>query len=142
MTQSGGESIHNSSESESESEDESDAKGGYHNSGDKINQQGDYFGNATAEDALQGGNNNHRRRSKKEPVVESPGSEDGLSPARKRVQRRGSAAELRRIRQLLQRAENTTQSTLKARLQHHERMQKEALHQTFQFDHDRTTPPS
>ena len=150
LTQSGGESNHSSSDSDSESEGE----GGNENeprslsdTGDRTHQQSDYFGYATAEEALRGSNrDNHptRRRSKKEQMVESPASEDGHTPPRKQVQRRGSAAELRRVRQLLQRAENTTQATLRARQQHQERMQKEALQQTFQFDRGgyATAPPT
>ncbi|KAG0223231.1 hypothetical protein BGX31_008637, partial [Mortierella sp. GBA43] len=139
MTQSGGESSNDTSDSESESEHESD--GSFNDPG----QPSDYFGNATADDARGKNNSNPNRcRSKKEQAVESPGSEDGTSSPRRRAQRRGSAAELRRIRQLLQRAENTTQTALKARQQNQERVQKEALQQAFQFDRDglATAPPT
>ncbi|KAI1318894.1 hypothetical protein EDD11_005528 [Mortierella claussenii] len=162
MTQSGAESNHYNDDSGSESDHESDTESdsehhsdthqndsssNYTGSGDKIPQQGDYFGNATTEETMRRGSpsqEDRRRKKSSSNLVESPTSEDGHSTPRKRVQRRGSAAELRRIRQLLQRAENTTQAAIRARQQHQERMQKDALHQTFQFDQggSATAPPT
>ncbi|KAF9990174.1 hypothetical protein BGZ75_003300 [Mortierella antarctica] len=62
----------------------------------------------------------------------------------RRDQRRGSAAELRRIRQLLQRAENSAQAAVKARQQNQDRQKQQALQQTFQFDRGgvATAPPT
>ncbi|ORY99764.1 hypothetical protein BCR41DRAFT_375337 [Lobosporangium transversale] len=127
-----------SSESESgsgsESENESDTN---NNSGsvEKIHQQSEYFGCDTAEATVKRGSSRRRRHSrKKDNPSNSPSSEEGCRTPQKRVQRRSSAAELRRVRQLLQRAENTTQAVIKARQQQQERLQKEALQQSFLFD--------
>ncbi|KAF9123973.1 hypothetical protein BGW39_008549 [Mortierella sp. 14UC] len=158
MTQSGGESDTSfaTSDSSSESDSESDSEGRAHtrerpsqsnsrtNSGEQISQQADYFGNATAESAT-GKGYRSRRRNKKSYAVDSPTSEDGNDePHRRRVRRRGSAAELRRIRQLLQRAENSTHAAMKAKQQQQETARKETLLQTFQFDRGgfATAPPT
>ncbi|KAG0203340.1 hypothetical protein BGX28_004369, partial [Mortierella sp. GBA30] len=114
---------------------------------EKANQQRDYFGIATTEDATSSyspSRHGRRHRQRKSQPVESPTSDDGRDTPQTRTQRRGSAAELRRIRQLLQRAENSTQAAVKARLQHQERLKQQALHQTFQFDRGgvATAPPT
>lgn len=160
MTQSGGESdtSYATSDNSSESESDSDLEGlgrrrdrpyqsNSTDSGEQISQQADYFGNATAESATgrAQGHCSRSRRQKKSDTVESPTSEDGNDePTHRRVRRRGSAAELRRIRQLLQRAENSTQATLKAKQQQQENAKKESLQQTFQFDRGgfATAPPT
>ncbi|KAF9082736.1 hypothetical protein BGX23_012118 [Mortierella sp. AD031] len=161
LTQSGGETetSYASSDSSSESESDSDSEGRSRgdrpsrsnsntNSGEQIGQQTDYFGNATADSATgkaHGHCSRHHRRHKHSETVESPTSEDGNDvPNRRRVRQRGSAAELRRIRQLLQRAEHSTQAALKSRQQQQENAKKESLQQTFQFDRGgfATAPPT
>ncbi|CAO3567992.1 unnamed protein product [Mortierella alpina] len=157
LTQSGGElSAGDGSGSDSASGSDSDSGGGSDSEdptrksgdrADKSNQFRDYFGNATAEDAtasLSRSRPAHRRRHRKSGPVESPGSEDGPDTYQRREQRRGSAAELRRIRQLLQRAENSTQAAVKARKQNQDRQKQQALQQTFQFDRGgvATAPPT
>ncbi|KAF9296784.1 hypothetical protein BGZ88_011854 [Linnemannia elongata] len=159
MTQSGNESDISfaTSNSSDESDTDSDSEGhsvrrnhpsrsnSNTNSGEQISHQADYFGNATAESATGKGHRSRNRRQKKLETVESPTSEDGNDePHHRRVRRRGSAAELRRIRQLLQRAENSTQAALKAKQQQQENAKKENLQQTFQFDRGgfATAPPT
>lgn len=159
MTQSGGESDTSFATSDSSDESDSDGDSEGHgrrrdrpsrsnsntNSGEQISQQADYFGSATAESATGKSHRSHNRRQRKSDTVETPTSEDGNDePHHRRVRRRGSAAELRRIRQLLQRAENSTQAALKARQQQQENAKKESLHQTFQFDRGgfATAPPT
>ncbi|KAI7823255.1 hypothetical protein BC939DRAFT_168019 [Gamsiella multidivaricata] len=153
VSQSGSELSYPSSASDTESDDgasESEAdhpsSGTTNNndSGEKIHHQSDYFGDAIAEGAEQRTSRRSRHGRHNDQLAESPTSEDGHSTPRKRVQRRGSAAELRRIRQLLQRAENSTQATMKARQRHQERLQKDALQQPFQFGRDGTVtaPPT
>ncbi|KAF9539018.1 hypothetical protein EC957_005960 [Mortierella hygrophila] len=159
MTQSGGESDTSfaTSDSSSESDSDSDLEGHGHrrgrpsrsnsntNSGEHINQQADYFGSATAESTTGKGHRSRNPRQKKLDTVESPTSDDGNDePHHRRIRRRGSAAELRRIRQLLQRAENSTQAALKAKQQQQDNAKKESLQQTFQFDRGgfATAPPT
>ncbi|KAG0268557.1 hypothetical protein BGZ95_002417, partial [Linnemannia exigua] len=155
MTQSGGESDTSfaTSDSSSESESDSDSEGraparerpSQPNSRSNSGEPADYFGNATADSATGKGYRSSNRRNKKSEVVDSPTSEDGLDERNhRRVRRRGSAAELRRIRQLLQRAENSTQAAMKAKQQQQEAAKKETLQQTFQFDRGgfATAPPT
>ncbi|KAF8986982.1 hypothetical protein BGZ52_006879 [Haplosporangium bisporale] len=131
--------------SECDSDCESDSETNVNNnSGDKILHQSDYFGDATAEDAAKKTPHQHRHhrcrhnrrhhnhRSRKQSG-DSPTTDDEHGTPRKRVTRRSSAAELRRIRQLLQRAENSTQATMKARQQTQQRQQKEQLEQQRQL---------
>ncbi|KAF9907735.1 hypothetical protein EC991_010682 [Linnemannia zychae] len=157
MTQSGGESDTSFATDDSSSESESDCDfegrrrtrerpsrpNSGNNSGEQIHQQTDYFGNATVESAA-GKGYRSRRRNKKTDTADSPTSEDGNDEPHRRVRQRGSAAELRRIRQLLQRAENSTQAAMKAKQQQQETARKETLQQTFQFDRGgfATAPPS
>ncbi|KAF9966428.1 hypothetical protein BGZ70_002358 [Mortierella alpina] len=157
LTQSGGElSAGDGSGSDSASGSDSDSGGGSDSEdptrrngdrADKSSQLRDYFGSATAEDATASSSRSrpgHRRRHRKSGPMESPGSEDGPDTFHRREQRRGSAAELRRIRQLLQRAENSTQAAVKARQQNQDRQKQQALQQTFQFGRGgvATAPPT
>lgn len=137
-------SDHSGSECDSECESDSETNVN-NNSGEKILHQSDYFGDATAEDAAAKKTHHHRRhrcrhhrhhhhhRHSRKQSGESPTSDDEHGTPRKRVTRRSSAAELRRIRQLLQRAENSTQATIKARQQTQQRQQKEQLEQQRQL---------
>lgn len=132
--------------SECDSDCESDSETNVNNnSGDKILNQSDYFGDATAEDAAakktphqhrhhrcRHNRRHHHHRSRKHSG-DSPTTDDEHGTPRKRVTRRSSAAELRRIRQLLQRAENSTQATIKARQQTQQRQQKEQLEHQHQL---------
>ncbi|KAF9179530.1 hypothetical protein BGZ51_006853 [Haplosporangium sp. Z 767] len=169
LTQSGGEmsqdltSDNDSGTSSSESDLDSDSEGpssssknnnnnnsdAFNTSAEKIGRHRDYFGDATVEyiagecsDPRQG--RSRQRRHQRPHPVESPISEDGHSTPSKRVQRRGSAAELRRIRQLLHRAENSTQTAIRARQQQQERLKMEALQQPLNFDSAgiSTAPPT
>ncbi|KAG9323397.1 hypothetical protein KVV02_002547 [Mortierella alpina] len=161
LTQSGGElSAGGGSGSDSASGSDSDSAGDSDSDSDdpartnrdradKGHQSRDYFGSATAEDATATSSRSrpghrHRHHHRKSGPVESPGSEDGPDTFHRREQRRGSAAELRRIRQLLQRAENSTQAAVKARQQNQDRQKQQALQQTFQFDRGgvATAPPT
>ncbi|KAG0252570.1 hypothetical protein BG011_006919, partial [Mortierella polycephala] len=143
------------SDLDSDSEDPSssnkinNSSGAYNTSTEKTGRQKDYFGDANIEyiasecsDSRQG--RGRRRRHQTPHPVESPMSEDGHYTPPKRVQRRGSAAELRRIRQLLHRAENSTQTAIRARQQQQERLKMEALQQPLNFDSAgiSTAPPT
>ncbi|KAF9428754.1 hypothetical protein BGZ94_001166 [Podila epigama] len=121
-------------------------------SANKILNQSDYFGDAKAEDTTVKASHDHRRHHRdcphrlrhqrrhhhhhKTSDVESPLSDDDYTRPRKPITRRSSAAELRRIRQLLQRAENSTQAAISARKKNLERQQKEQLeHQRQLHEH-------
>jgi len=142
LTESGGESYYtsgSSSESDSEAESESDQSP----SGEKQDNRSDYFGSTAAisqeegadpKSRRSGHHHRHHHHHRKSHLVESPTSDDEQITNHRRIQRRGSAAELRRIRQLLKRAENSTQAALKARQQTVHRQQKQQLQQTFQFE--------
>ncbi|KAG0034479.1 hypothetical protein BGZ81_004511 [Podila clonocystis] len=133
------------SESECDSDCESDSETNVNNnSGEKILHQSDYFGDATAEDAAakkthhrhhrcRHQRRHHHHRHSHKQSGESPTSDDEHGTPRKRVTRRSSAAELRRIRQLLKRAETSTQAAMKARQQTQQRQQKEQLEQQRQL---------
>ncbi|KAG0022359.1 hypothetical protein BGZ80_000436 [Entomortierella chlamydospora] len=132
LSQSGSESDNDSTESDSEGDDEStdqETEDGHPSSSNRKTasrpisrqQSNDYFGTTA-------GHNNSNETS-----IDSPTSDAGRN-SRKQSKRKSSAAELRRIRQLLQRAENATQAALAAKRQQQERMQKEGLQQIFQFD--------
>ncbi|KAF9929147.1 hypothetical protein FBU30_001824 [Linnemannia zychae] len=158
LTQSGDESDISSNTSDNCSDSENDSDLEEHGSrshrpsesNSHSGEQTDYFGNATVESST--GNystpetRTHHRHNKKSDPVESPSTEDGDGEPRhhRHGRRRGNAAELRRIRQLLQRAENSTQAALKARQQYQENARKESLQQTFNFDHrgHTTAPPT
>ncbi|KAF9352285.1 hypothetical protein BGX26_009867 [Mortierella sp. AD094] len=148
LSQSGSELDNDSAESDSEGDNETtdqETEDGYPSNSNRnttsrpvSRQQSDYFGITTGHNETQ---QNHHYHSKG-ASIDSLTSEAGRN-FRKQGKRKSSAAELRRIRQLLQRAENTTQAALAAKRQQHERMQKEALQQTFQFDRGEvSTAPS
>ncbi|GJJ77572.1 hypothetical protein EMPS_09931 [Entomortierella parvispora] len=164
LTQSGGESYCSSgSSSESDSDDESESDQSPSSpSAERQDNRSDYFGSAAAL-SQEGGadsrghhsghhhhrhhhhrHHHHRHPHRKSHLAESPTSEDEYITHHRRIQRRGSAAELRRIRQLLKRADNSTQAALKARQQNAQRQQKEHLQQAFQFDRGgvSTAPPT
>ncbi|KAG0347760.1 hypothetical protein BG004_007016, partial [Podila humilis] len=151
-----------SSESEHDS-DESDNSGSdcdcddasdtevTNNSGDKVLGQSDYFGDATAADAnskkthrhcrhhnrtkrnCRHQHHHHRQHSRKKFGADSTTDDDEHATPHKRVTKRSSAAELRRVRQLLLRAENSTEATIKARQQSQKRRQKEQLDHQHQL---------
>lgn len=152
LTQSGSESYY-SSGSSSESDSESESEGDQSPSGAKQDNRGDYFGSsaalshgegADAKNHRAGHHHNRHHHQRKSYLVDSPTSDDEHITHHKRIQKRGSAAELRRIRQLLKRAENSTQAALKARQQTVHRQQKDHLQQSFQFDRGgvATAPPT
>ncbi|KAG0045210.1 hypothetical protein BGZ83_009555 [Gryganskiella cystojenkinii] len=152
LTQSGGESCYSSDDSDIDSDSEEQSESDNSHSDGKTENGSDYFGSAAvpgqgpSKDQQDGSSHDHHNRHhrshhhhhhhKKSYLVESPTSDDEHITPHRRIQRRGSAAELRRIRQLLKRAENSTQAALKARQQTLERQKKqhkEQLQHAFQF---------
>ncbi|KAG0324077.1 hypothetical protein BGZ99_002235 [Dissophora globulifera] len=150
LAQSGSDSEHDSDITGAENSDESESdrsdgesvrrpgsrqtrasKGEAHN-------QGDYPGNASAEDAPSRQSSYRRRRHRNREGVENLTSEEGRSIPSLNHQppRRRNTAELRRVRQLLQRADTTAQTTIEAQQQHHEQLKLEALQHAPQFTHD------
>ncbi|KAG0305637.1 hypothetical protein BGZ98_003811, partial [Dissophora globulifera] len=150
LAQSGSDSEHdsditgaeNSDESESDrSDSESVGRPGSRQtraSKGEAHNQGDYPGNASAEDAPSRQSSYRGRRHRNRGEVENLTSEEGRSIPSQNHQppRRRNTAELRRVRQLLQRADTTAQTTIEAQQQHHERLKLEALQHAPQFSHD------
>ncbi|KAG0313563.1 hypothetical protein BGZ99_008744 [Dissophora globulifera] len=105
----------------------------------EVHNQGDYSGNASADDALsqQSFRRRHRHQSREEIAYLT--TEEGHISSRDPQPLHRRSTELRRVRQLLQRADNTAQTTIGAQQQHHEQLKQEALQHAPQFGHDDIT---
>ncbi|KAF9201711.1 hypothetical protein BGZ49_008079 [Haplosporangium sp. Z 27] len=143
FSQSDSDSESESEDSDSEEDDEVDwetnqGHSSYKDteSGQSSRQQSDYFGTAVLDELRKG-----HQGCNKETSINTPKSE-GFRTPRKRSKRKSSTAELRRVRQLLQRAENTTKAAVEAKRLQQERQLQEALQQQLQFDRGAATAPS
>ncbi|KAF9434043.1 hypothetical protein BGZ76_008657 [Entomortierella beljakovae] len=121
------------------SDGDSDGETGHFTSGynttsrSSFHELGDHFQSPT--DSPQ----NSRPQSRYRNEQGSVGTTDDNSKSRNsNLKRKSSTAEIRRIRQLLQRAENSTQAAIAAKKQHQEKLHKKTLEdllQTFQSSH-------
>ncbi|KAG0296869.1 hypothetical protein BGZ98_000796, partial [Dissophora globulifera] len=151
LTQHGSDSDRDSGSTGAENTDESDSDhsnsesmglpGSRHTRGSRgeVHNQGDYSGNSSADDASsqQSFRRRHCHRNREE--IASLTTEEGHISSRDHQPLRRRNTELRRVRQLLQRADNTAQTTIVAQQQHHEQLKQEALQHAPQFSHDDIT---